>query len=183
MILTPVFIRKSHLIAGVLIAIVFFGGIDWRIGLAKEDDMEKVDFQVSVDARNVEFSQLPVFRNDTWLVPLEPFAERLGLKVEFLQGTQAIVLCGGVETELCLQLQLQDDEKGAVDIGGVTYVSPTHIAENFGFEIYRVSEKQLEIIHPAHLAPELSFRDLQETPKTLRDFRGKKTFLYVWGSW
>ena len=181
--LTPAFIHKSHLITGLLIAMIFFAGINGRRGFAKGDDMGKADFQVSVDARNVKFTEPPVFKNDTWLVPLKPFAEQLGLKVELLQGTQAVVLCGGVETELCLQLQFQDGEKGAVDIEGITYVSPTHIAENFGFEIYKVSEKQLEIIHPAHLAPELSFLDLQETPKTLRDFQGKKTFLYVWGSW
>ena len=34
-----------------------------------------------------------------------------------------------------------------------------------------------------HLAPEFTLPDLEGTSKHLRDFRGKKTLLYVWGSW
>ena len=70
-----------------------------------------------------------------------------------------------------------------MDIGGVTYVGPAHIAETFGFEVYEGLANRLEITHPTHLAPEFALPDLMDTPRSLRDFRGKKTFLYVWGSW
>ena len=116
-------------------------------------------------------------------MPLAPFAEQLGLNVEYPEGSEMVVLCGGVESELCVPLQFQDSKEGAVKIDAVTYVPLTHITEAFGFEIYKASANRLEVIHPLHLAPEFTLPDLQNTSRNLRDFRGKKTFLYVWGSW
>ena len=153
------------------------------MGFTEEDSMQKEDFQLSVDARRVTFTTPPILKNGAWLVPLKPFAEQLGLKVEYPDGSEMVVLCGGVASELCVPLQFRDSKDGALDIDGVTYVRPTHIAEVFGYEIYEVSKNRLEVIHPAHLAPEFTLPDLADTPKRLRDFRGKKTFLYVWGSW
>lgn len=145
--------------------------------------MEKRDFQLSIDGRPVTFAVPPISKNGAWLVPLEPFAEQLGLKVEYPEGSEMAVLCGGVESELCVPLQFQDSKESAVKIGGVTYVAPTYISKTFGFEIYKASANRLEVIHPAHLAPKFTLPDLQDTPRNLQDFRGKKTFLYVWGSW
>ena len=160
-----------------------FSLIGTQIGFTDEDGMKKTDFQVSVDGQRVMFATPPIFKNGTWFVPLKPFAEQLGLKVEYPEGSEMVVLCGGVESELCVPLQFQDSKESAVKIDGATYVPPTHIAKTFGFEIYEASKNRLEVIHPTHLAPDFTLPDLQNTPRRLQEFRGKKTFLYVWGSW
>ena len=173
--------RKLRSIVSMLVVLFFVMGV--QMGFTEGDSMKKENFQVSVDARRVTFTAPPIFKNGTWLVPLKPFAEQLGLKIEYPEGSEMVVLCGGVESELCMPVQFQDNKDGALHIDGVTYVRPTHIAEVFGYEIYEASKNRLEVIHPAHLAPEFTLPDLADTPRHLRDFRGKKTFLYVWGSW
>lgn len=176
-------IRKFRCIVRFLVLAVSFSVISAQIGFTEEADMKKANFQFSIDGRPVTFTVPPIFKNGAWLVPLDPFAEQLGLKVEYPEGSEMAVLCGGVESELCVPLQFQDSKEGAVKINGVTYVVPTYISKTFGFEIYKASANRLEVIHPAYLAPKFTLPDLQDTPRNLRDFRGKKTFLYVWGSW
>lgn len=176
-------IRKFRCIVKCLALAVSFSVISAQIGFTEEDDMKKKDFQLSIDGRPITFTVPPISKNGAWLVPLEPFAEQLGLKVEYPEGSEMAVLCGGVESELCVPLQFQDSRESAVKIDGVTYVVPTYISKTFGFEIYKASANRLEVIHPAYLAPKFTLPDLQDTPRNLRDFRGKKTFLYVWGSW
>lgn len=183
MILTRMLIGKLRLIIKFLVLVVLFSVIDGQVGFTKKNDMKKEDFQISVDGRPVTFNVPPIFKDGAWLVPLESFTEKLGLKVEYPEGSKMVVLCGGIESELCVPLQFQDSKEGAVKINDITYVPPTHIAKTFGFEIYKASANHLEVIHPMHLAPEFTLPDLQGTPRNLRDFRGKKTFLYVWGSW
>ena len=167
----------------VMLAAGLFWEVGLQVGFAEEGDMNRENFQISIDAQRVTFATPPIFKEGNWLVPLEPFAERLGLKLEYSEGTKMVVLCGGKASELCVPLQFQDGEKGVVDIDGVTYVQPSRVAEPFGFEVYAVSANQLEVTQPMHLAPEFTLPALDGTPKRLRDFRGKKTFLYVWGSW
>ena len=182
MITTRGLTRQFHNRVGfLLLGVLFTMGV--QIGFTDEGSMKKEDFQVSIDAQRVTFTTSPVFKNGTWLVPLKPFAEQLGLKVEYPEGSEMMVLCGGVESELCVPLQFQDGKEGALDIDGVTYVHPTHIAEVFGYEIYEASKNRLEVTHPAYLAPEFTLPDLEGNPRHLKEFRGKKTFLYVWGSW
>lgn len=180
--MTGVSTRKFGTMVGFLILAVLFT-IGVQMGVADEGSMKKKDFQVSVDARRVIFTTPPIFKDSTWFVPLNPFAEQLGLKVEYPEGSRMVVLCGGVDAELCVPLQFQDNKEGALDIEGVTYVHPTHIAEVFGYEIYEPSKNRLEVMHPARLAPEFTLPDLAGNPRRLKEFRGKKTFLYVWGSW
>lgn len=161
---------------------LFFAGV-LRVGWTEEKGMRKEDLQVTIDAQRVSFTAPPILREGHWLVPLEPFAKRLGLKVEYPEGAKMAVLCGGVISELCVPLEFQDSEKGVVDIDGVTYVQPVRVTEPFGFEIYEISPNRLDVIQPLQLAPEFTLPDLEGTPRHLRDFRGKKTLLYVWGSW
>ena len=152
-----------------------------RIGVTEEENMSREDLQITVDAQRLTFAAPPILKEGRWFVPLEPFAEQLGLKVEYPGGAKMVVLCGGAE--LCVPLEFQDSEKGVVDINGVTYVQPARVTKPFGFEIYEISANRLEVIQPMHLAPEFTLPDLEGTPKHLRDFRGKKALLYVWGSW
>ncbi|RKU08911.1 hypothetical protein C6503_22655 [Candidatus Poribacteria bacterium] len=166
-----------------LILVILFFMMGAQIGFTGEDGMKKGDFQVSVDAQRIEFTKLPIFKDGAWLVPLEPFAEQLGLKIEYPKGAKMVVLCGGVASELCVPLQFQNSEEGVVDIDGVTYVQPAHLAKTFGFEIYKASANTLEVIQPTRLASEFTLPDLEGNPRHLKEFRGKKTFLYVWGSW
>lgn len=173
---------KERSIAECLVLAVLFCAIGIQIGFA-EKNMNEKDFQISIDAQRVEFTAPPIFRNGEWFVPLEGFAKQLDLKVEYPEGAKMVVLCGGNASELCVPLQLGDDEKGAVEIGDVVYARPAHIAEPFGFEIYEASANSLEVVQPTHLAPEFTLPDLEGTLKHLKDFRGKKTLLYVWGSW
>ena len=163
--------------------VALFCVISLRIGSTEVDDMKRTNFQLSIDAQPVAFIAPPILKDGIWLVALERFAEQLGLKVEYPEGGQMVVLCGGAESELCVPLRFQDSKDGAIDIDGVTYARPASIAEPFGFEIYAASSNDMEIIQPEHLAPAFTLPDLQDTPRRLRDFRGKKTLLYVWGSW
>ena len=145
--------------------------------------MNRENLQITIYAQRVTFAVPPILREGNWFVPLEPFAKQLGLKVEYPESAKMVVLCGGVTSELCVPLQFQESEKGVVDIDGVTYVQPARVTEPFGFEIYEVSANRLEVIQPMHLAPKFTLPDLEGTPRRLGDFQGKKTLLYVWGSW
>ncbi|MDE0327249.1 MAG: hypothetical protein OXN27_25260 [Candidatus Poribacteria bacterium] len=180
--ISAILTSKGRSIAECMVLVVLFCAIGIQMGFA-EKNMNEKDFQISIDAQRVEFTAPPIFRNGEWFVPLEGFAKQLDLKVEYPEGAKMVVLCGGKASELCVPLQLGDDEKGAVEIGGVVYARPAHIAEPFGFEIYEVASNALEVVQPVHLAPEFTLPDLEGIPKHLKDFRGKKTFLYVWGSW
>lgn len=137
-------------------------------------------FIVSIDSKLVTFPTSPIFRDGVWLVPLETVCKELGLKVEMPDGEDMVVICGSGESELCVPLQLHEK---AFNIDNVTYAKLEDIAEPFGFEIYKVSETELEIVRPDQLAPKFTLPDLDDTPKRLQDFRGKKTLLYIWGSW
>ena len=185
-------VRRLGVIVGtIMLTTALFCAVDLRVGLAEEENMSREDLQITIDAQRVAFAAPPVLREDRWFVPLETFAEQLGLKVEYPEGAEMAVLCGGGTTELCVPLEFQDialqasigSHKGVVDIDGVTYVQPARVTEPFGFEIYEVSANRLEVIQPMHLAPEFTLPDLEGTPRRLQDFRGKKTLLYVWGSW
>ena len=159
-----------------------FCAVNLPVGWTEESDMNRADLQITIDAQRVTFTEPAILREGHWFVPLEPFAKRLGLKVEYPEGAKMAVLCGST-SELCVPLEFQDSEKGIVDIDGVTYVQPVRVTEPFGFEIYEVSPNRLDVIQPLNLAPEFTLPDLEGTSRHLRDFRGKKTLLYVWGSW
>ena len=183
--------RLGRIMGFIVLTTALFCAVGLRVGLAEEENMSREDLQITIDAQRVTFAAPPIFREDKWFVPLEPFAKQLGLKVEYPEGAKMAVLCGGA-SELCVPLEFQDiapqgssigSHKGVVDIDGVTYVQPVLVTEPFGFEIYEVSVNRLEIIQSMHLAPEFTLPDLEGTPRHLQDFRGKKTLLYVWGSW
>ena len=183
MIIATVSERKLKTLLRFLTFVVLCTVIGVQIGFTKGDSMKKEDFQVSVNGQRVEFTLSPISKDGTWFVPLKPFAEQLGLKVDYPQGTEMVVLCGGVESELCVPLKFQSGNEGAIDIGGVTYVEPAYISKTFGFQVDKPSANQVEVIYPIRLAPEFTLPDLEGTPRHLRDFRGKKTFLYIWASW
>lgn len=182
--------RLGRIVGFIMLATALFCAVSLRVGLAEEENMSREDLQITIDAQRVSFAAPPVLREGKWFVPLEPFAKQLDLKVEYPEGAKMAVLCGGA-LELCVPLEFQDIasqasiglHKGVVDIDGVTYVQPELVTEPFGFKIYEVSTNQLEVIQAMHLAPEFTLPDLEGTPRRLRDFRGKKTLLYVWGSW
>ena len=136
--------------------------------------------QISIDNQPVTFASSPIFKNGSWLVPLESFCKQLGLKVEFPDGGEMAVICGVGESDLCVPLQFGES---AFNIDGVSYAKLESIIEPFGFEIYKVSETELEVVRPEQLAPKFTLPDLDGTPRRLQDFRGKKTLLYIWGSW
>ena len=137
--------------------------------------------QISIDNQPITFTAAPKFKNGAWLVPLETFCKRIGLKVETPDGGDIAVICGGgEESELCVPLQFGES---AFNNDGVTYAKLESITEPFGFEIYKASETLLEIVRPEQLAPKFTLPDLDDTPRRLQDFRGKKTLLYIWGSW
>lgn len=171
--------RLGVMVGFIMLTASLFCAVGVRVGVTEEENMSSEDFQITVEAQRVVFVAPPIFTGGKWFVPLETFAKRLGLKVEYPEGAKMVVLCGG--SELCVPLEFRD--KGVVDIDGVIYVQPGRVTEPFGFEVYEVSTNRLEVIQPMHLAPEFTLPDLEGTPRRLRDFRGKKTLLYVWGSW
>ncbi|MYG00362.1 hypothetical protein F4212_14695 [Candidatus Poribacteria bacterium] len=136
--------------------------------------------KVSIDNKLITFASAPIFKDSTWLVPLEDLCQQLELKVEYPENGEIAVICGSGESELCVPLQFGTE---AFNIDNVTYAKLESIATPFGFEIYRASESHIEIIRSEQLAPQFTLPDLDDTPKHLQDFRGKKTLLYIWGSW
>jgi len=137
--------------------------------------------QISIGNQPITFTSAPIFKNDAWLVPLKSFCKKLGLKVELPDGGEIAVICGGgEESELCVPLQFGEN---TFNIDNVTYAKLESITEPFGFEIYKASETELEIVRSEELAPKFTLPDLDDTPRRLQDFRGKKTLLYIWGSW
>ena len=175
--------RRMHHTLKFFIFTALFCVMGLQMGNTQGGDMKSADFQISIDAQPVVFTAPPIVKDGVWLVPLERFAERLGLKVEYPEGEEMAVLCGETESERCVPLRFQDSKDGVVDIQGVVYARPASVTEPFGFEIYSTSSNRLEVIQPMQLAPEFTLPDLQGTQRHLRDFRGKKTLLYVWGSW
>ena len=136
--------------------------------------------KVSIDNKLVTFTSAPIFKDSVWLVPLEDLCKQLELKVEYPDGGEMAVICDRGDSELCVPLQYGEK---AFSIDNVTYAKLESIATPFGFEIYKASESHIEIIRPEQLAPQFTLPDLDDTPKHLKDFRGKKTLLYIWGSW
>ena len=136
--------------------------------------------KVSIDNKLVTFTSAPIFKDSAWLVPLEDLCKQLDLKVEYPDGGEMAVICDKEDSELCVPLQFG---KEAFSIDNVTYSKLESIAIPFGFEIYKASESHIEIIRPEQLAPQFTLHNLDDIPKHLKDFRGKKTLLYIWGSW
>ena len=136
--------------------------------------------QISIDNQLIKFTSPPIFKDGTWLVPLESFCKQLGLKVKFPDGGGMAVMCGAGQTELCVPLFFGET---AFDIDGVSYAKLKNITAQFGFEIYKTYETKLEVIRPEQLAPTFTLPNLEDIPRRLQDFRGKKTLLYIWGSW
>ena len=136
--------------------------------------------QISIDNQRITWTSAPIFKNGAWLVPLESFCKQLGLKVEYPDGGEMAVICDEGESELCVPLQFGE---GVFNIDSIAYTKLESITQPFDFEIYKVSKTQLEVISPEYLAPEFTLPDLNGDPTRLQDFRGKKTLLYIWGSW
>ncbi len=136
--------------------------------------------QILIDSQPIGFDSAPILKNSDWLVPIEPICKQLELKVEYPAGEDMVVICGGAASELCVPLLL---EKDVFNIDNVTYAKLENITEPFGFGIYKASKNQFEIIRPEQFPPQFTLPDLDDTPRRLQDFRGKKTLFYIWGSW
>ena len=136
--------------------------------------------QILINNQPTTFSPAPISKDGVWLVPIEPFCKQLELKVEYPDSTEMAVICGGGEAELCVSINFGED---VFSINNVNYAKIESITQPFGYEIYMPSETQLEVIHPEQLAPKFTLPDLEDNPKSLKSFRGKKTLLYIWGSW
>lgn len=136
--------------------------------------------QILINNQPTTFSPAPISKDGVWLVPIEPFCKQLGLKVEYPDSTEMAVICGDGESELCVPINFGED---VFSINNVNYAKIESITQPFGYEIYKSSETQLEVIHPEQLAPKFTLPDLEDNPKSLKSFRGKKTLLYIWGSW
>ena len=136
--------------------------------------------RVSIDSKLITFRTSPILKNGEWMVPIDSLCEQLELKTEIPEGGEMVVICSSGASELCVPLQLGES---AFKVDNITYAKPEDIVEPFGFEIYSPSETELEIVRPDQLAPKFTLPDLDDTRKHLQDFRGKKTLLYIWGSW
>lgn len=136
--------------------------------------------QVAIDGKLARLTPSPILKGGNWLVPVEPFSKQLGLKVEYPEGAEMAVICGRGGAALCVPLQVGQD---AFLIDGTFYAQPARITEPFGLEIYNVSAVRVEVVRPEQLAPAFTLPDLEGNLRQLQDFRGKKTLLYVWGSW
>ncbi len=176
-------VRTHHRLTGLVCLITAAAVLLYAGKGVGEETMTNVDFHISVESQRVPFTNPPIFEAGRWLVPLERFAGHLGLKVEYPENSGQAVLCGGVDSELCVPLRLEGAESDVVERAGVRYVEPTRVTAPFGFKTYETETHGIEVYHPSQLAPEFTLPDLTGTQRALSDFRGKKTLLYVWGSW
>lgn len=135
-------------------------------------------FMVSIDSQAIDFPSPAILKNSEWLVPLDPICEKLGLTVKTEQDI--LVVCGSGDSELCVPLQLHTD---VFHIDGKNYTYLENITQPFGYQIYKYSKDKVEIVRPELLAPSFTLPDLNDKPINLQDFQGKKTLLYIWGSW
>ena len=105
--------------------------------------------QILIDNQLIVFDSTPILKNSDWLVPIAPICKQLELKVEYPDGEDMVVICGGGESELCVPLQL---EKDAYNIDKVTYAKVENIAEPFGFGIYtNILKLDLRLSDPSSL--------------------------------
>ncbi len=137
-------------------------------------------FAVSIDNQIIDFPSPAILQESEWLVPLDPICKKLGLTVKAQEEQNMLAVCGTGDSELCVPLQLDTD---VFHIDGTNYTKLENITQPFGYEIYRYSKDKLEIIRPGQLAPSITLPDLNDIPVRLQDFQGKKTLLYIWGSW
>ena len=135
---------------------------------------------VSIDNKAIDFPSPPILKDRQWLVPLNTICQKLGLTVKSQEEQNMLVICGTGDSELCVPLQLDTD---VFHIDGMNYTNIEKITKPFGFEIYRYSKDKIEIIQSGQLAMSFTLPDLNDIPVQLQDFRGKKTLLYIWGSW
>ena len=149
------------------------------------------NLRILIDGKVVTLTPPPLLKDGVWLVPLEAFTKHIGAKVEYPQGSEIAVIC---QADRCVPLELGDSSRGAMLIDGRLYASPKVIAEPFGFQIQVKSPHHIEIVKGdsgmkgtgnaiGRLAQDFTLLDLDGTPRRLSDFRGKKTLLYIWGSW
>ncbi|MCG9126979.1 hypothetical protein JT359_05190 [Candidatus Poribacteria bacterium] len=135
---------------------------------------------ISIDNQVIEFSSPPILKDKQWLVPLNPICQKLGLTVKSEEEQNMLVICGTGDSELCVPLQLNTD---VFHVDGENYTKLEQITKPFGYGIYRYSKDKIEIIQPRQLATSFTLPNLNDIPVRLQDFRGKKTLLYIWGSW
>ena len=133
---------------------------------------------LSIDNQPIDFTTHAILKNSEWLLNLDTITEKLGLTVKTEQDI--LVVCGSGDSELCVPLQLNTD---VFHIDGRNYTSLENITQPFGYQIYKYSKDKVEIVRPEQLAPSFTLPDLNGIPVNLQDFQGKKTLLYIWGSW
>lgn len=133
---------------------------------------------VSIDNQPIDFTAHAILKNSEWLLKLDTITQKLGLTVKTEQDI--LVVCGSGDSELCVPLQVNTD---VFHIDGSNYTKLKNITQPFGYQIYRYSKDKIEIIRPEQLAPSFTLPDLNGIPVRLQDFQGKKTLLYIWGSW
>ncbi|MCZ6679933.1 MAG: hypothetical protein O7E52_22090 [Candidatus Poribacteria bacterium] len=146
---------------------------------------------VFINGSRGALSPPPLQQNGAWLVPLESFSKLIDAKVEYPEGSGMAVVC---QADRCVPLKLGDRVSGAIEIDGLAYALPEVIAEPFGFQIQTQSPNRIDIVKggvqmtekgntAGWLAPDFVLPDLNGKPRRLSDFRGKKTLIYMWGSW
>lgn len=146
---------------------------------------------VLLDGHPVVLTPPPLRKDDGWLVPLESFCQVIGAKVEYPGESGMAVVC---QADRCVPLKIGDIEAGAIEIDGGVYASPAVVVEPFGFQIQAQSSDRIEIVTggvqmkdtgktAGRLAHDFTLTALDGAARRLSDFRGKKTLLYIWGSW
>lgn len=135
---------------------------------------------VSIDNQVIDFPSPAILKDSEWLVPLDPICQKLGLTVKSQEEQNMLVVCGTDDSELCVPLQL---DTNVFHVDGTYFTKLENITQPFGYQIYRYSKDKIEIIRPGQLAPSFTLPDLNDIPVRLQDLQGKKTLLYIWGSW
>lgn len=111
------------------------------------------------------------FEQNTLWVPLIQASTALDGKVEVQAGQR--VFC---KDELCLLLR--DNVTRQRD--GVEWVDLLWLVD--ALDLRETEDNQSDAL-AGRLAPDFTLPDLDGTMQALSDFRGKKTIIYMWGSW
>ena len=135
---------------------------------------------VSIDNQVIDFPSPAILKDSEWLVPLDPICQKLGLTVKSQENQNMLVICSAGDSELCVPLQFDTD---VFHSDGSNFTKLENITQPFGCQIYRYSKDKVEIVRTKQLAPSFTLPDLNDIPTQLKGFQGKKTLLYIWGSW
>ena len=152
------------------------------------DDITKTSVpKFYIDRELTPLTPVPRLINGEALVPLHAFSQAVGAKVKTFEGSEKLTICKG-------DLRIPLDVSGAdsVSIDGVVYASLAAFADVLGLR-WQMADDTLSVTSSVidHTGlcvgdrpPDFTLPDLYTGERvSLKDYQGKKTVFFMWGTW